>query len=547
MEADPTSLTYTACAILIAVYAWGRFNTPPSNRSSTRQALYWWSGAGYVFSALALFVVLSILLKAAVWRGALLGKLDDQALPAPLIATLAMTTLLPSVPLLKRLDEWFLSVFLDWAEIPAEVKRRAAAMTPHSFALGAGDVVELRETFSDDMYGDNLVGHLRARRGEGLALSQYRLTRVVKLYDRLRKLAREQRYARFFAEAEAEFAELEKRTVDFLRRSAASLSIAERLHRLDAEADYEELVKERRETFARDCRDIFIALARFLAHAVLRSEASEKAILRRLREAGFAAAEPMNLPQFPIDSLTVLALGVLVYLALVSLFFDHMQGLSPHAPLGLVVALKVWLVRLAPICATVWLMQRFSFFRRDPGGPMRYSAYLTNALLASGIAAAISVAFYFCGGDGPADLRTGIVGDRPLILLTLPLGFGVALCCDDWVEDRAPPWWLRFAEAGGCGLMMAVATVLLYLEDLMPFANALSDWKLPLVLAMPAAMAVVIGGSVPDIYRSARRAASARRAEASRIGVPVQSSPLMPAPMAAPMAAPMRADEPVAP
>src|SRR5215469_629015 len=119
METDPTSLTYTGCAVLIAVYAWGRFNTPPSNRSSTRQTLYWWSGAGYVFSALALFVVLSILLKAAVWRGALLGKFDDRALPAPLIATLAMTTLLPSVPLLKRLDEWFLSIFLDWAEIPA--------------------------------------------------------------------------------------------------------------------------------------------------------------------------------------------------------------------------------------------------------------------------------------------------------------------------------------------------------------------------------------------------------------------------------------------
>lgn len=124
-----SGLTYAACGLLILAYAWARFNTPPSNRSSTRQALYWSSGIGYVLSALALFVALSILLKAGPWRSLLLGAADQPSLPAPLIATLAMTTLLPAVPALRRLDEWFLSIFLDWAEIPGEARRRAAAMT----------------------------------------------------------------------------------------------------------------------------------------------------------------------------------------------------------------------------------------------------------------------------------------------------------------------------------------------------------------------------------------------------------------------------------
>ena len=57
------NLAYGACGLLIVVYAWGRFNTPPSNRSSTSQKLYWSSCAGYVLSALALFVALVILLK----------------------------------------------------------------------------------------------------------------------------------------------------------------------------------------------------------------------------------------------------------------------------------------------------------------------------------------------------------------------------------------------------------------------------------------------------------------------------------------------------
>ena len=66
---------------------------------------------------------------------ALLGAADHPSLPASLIATLALTTLLPSIPALKRVDEWLLSVFLDWAEIPAGVKRRAAAMTPLAVSL----------------------------------------------------------------------------------------------------------------------------------------------------------------------------------------------------------------------------------------------------------------------------------------------------------------------------------------------------------------------------------------------------------------------------
>src|SRR5258708_2664562 len=89
MEGNLTSLTYAACGILIVAYGWGRFNTPPSNRSSTRRALYWYSCAGYILTGLIFFAVLSALLQVAAWRTALLGKADNPSLPAPLIATLA--------------------------------------------------------------------------------------------------------------------------------------------------------------------------------------------------------------------------------------------------------------------------------------------------------------------------------------------------------------------------------------------------------------------------------------------------------------------------
>jgi hypothetical protein len=200
MSGNVTDATNVACALLIVVYAWGRFNTPPSNRSSTRRALYWSSCAGYILTALTLFAVLSILLQLPALRAALFGDADKPSLPAPLIATLGMTTLLPSVPLLKRLDSWILTAFLDWGEIPAEVLRRAATMTAQSFNVTGDDVVRLRQTYGDETYGDTLAEHLRVSGPGGLELSEYRFTRVVKLFDGIQSLARLPRYARFFAE-----------------------------------------------------------------------------------------------------------------------------------------------------------------------------------------------------------------------------------------------------------------------------------------------------------------------------------------------------------
>ena len=113
MGANLFTVADAACAGLILIYAWDRFNTPLSNRSSTRQTLYWWSCTGYMLSALMLFVILSLLLRFGPWRAALLGSADNASLPAPLIATLAMTTLLSSVPVLKDVDGWMLSTFSE--------------------------------------------------------------------------------------------------------------------------------------------------------------------------------------------------------------------------------------------------------------------------------------------------------------------------------------------------------------------------------------------------------------------------------------------------
>ena len=150
--------------------------------------LYLWGCAGYIVSALGVFQPYRSYCKSGPWRTMLLGPIDKLSLPAPFIATLAMTTLLSSIPVLKQIDGWILSTFLDWASIPAEVKRRAATMTQQSFHVTEEDVTALRNAYDDGGYGDTLGGHLCARSNDGKE-SQYRLTRILKLYDQIKKLS----------------------------------------------------------------------------------------------------------------------------------------------------------------------------------------------------------------------------------------------------------------------------------------------------------------------------------------------------------------------
>jgi hypothetical protein len=423
-----------------------------------------------------------------------------------------MTTLLSSVPVIKRLDSWILAAFLEWGSIPAEVRRRAATMAPKTFSVTVEDVANLRDSYGDGSYGSTLAGHLREHGSDRLELSEYRFTRVVKLYDRVQSLSGQPRYARFFAEAADEFSELNQRMTLFLGSADTSLTLASRLRTVQDEAAYEELMQDRREAFAQSCRDIFQALALFLARAVLRSEPTEKEIVRRLREVGFAAAEPMNEPEFPINSLTVLALGIFAYLAVLTLFYSHLSRAPETQGDALLMALNVALARLITIGVVVWLMQRFSFFRRTSGAPQKYFAYVLCGIIASAVAAGVCLPFALSDHGG---LIAGIRSSLPLIFLSGMLCSVVALCCDDWPDDSAPPIWVRFVEAGSCAAVMLFGTSFIYFGDMLPASmGVVNGWMAVSWIALPSAMALVIGGIVPHVYRSARRAAAATRNEA---------------------------------
>ena len=509
-----TYAAYTFCASMIAIYAWERFNTPSTNRSSTRQLLYWQSCVGYILSALSLFGVLSLLLEQAVWRD-LLGLKDNQSLPAPLLATLAMTTLLPRVPLLSRVDRWLLDLFLDWAAIPAEVKRRAAALTPHGFTVDRADMQRLAER-CDGLFGEFFASHLGDRRDTDLERSRLRFTRVAKLYLQIQDLSSEPRYSRFFDQHAEEYTALATETEGFIRTAIGELDLP-----LDC-------IRSPKAATTKSCRIASGTLRMTAGNASLPSRASllGGTAIRDQRKGHRRAPASDSLPRSGADKRPrfshqqsdrigrghLRVSGADRTPVLVSV---HDRAERPVTntvmPGPFAIAAKITLVRVATLALTVYLIQRYAFFRRGPGEQPRYFAYLVAGVAAAALTAAAGLVLHLSDSNPFAGVQT----EGAIILLSLMLCTAVAFCCDDWTEETRPPRWLRPAEAAGCGFVMALGMVIVIAANLIPFQPAGG----PLIAAfigLPGALGAIVGACVPHIYRETRRVAAARRAEADR-------------------------------
>src|SRR4051812_28140750 len=125
---------------LVAIFGWSRFNTPKTNRASTTLAQFYLTGFAYVASCLVLYLLVSRLIAENPSTLSFLGfeaggSSEVASLSAPLLAALLMTTLLPSVPILQRIDRWLLEFFQRLGSIPQEVKRLSNQILSAELAL----------------------------------------------------------------------------------------------------------------------------------------------------------------------------------------------------------------------------------------------------------------------------------------------------------------------------------------------------------------------------------------------------------------------------
>lgn len=528
----PAIATYVICIASVAIYAQRRLATPMSNRASTRAQLYRQAERGYVACTLTLFIVLSAALQLAAMRQLLVGlklngipQLEGIAmLPAPLLATVLLTIFLPNVFLVRDVDGWLLNFFKSRANIPQELRCRADRLTPQVFQVAPEELRGIRRLIEEEALPEQLRGHLAAERGSGLQLSRYRLTRVLKLFGIVRALERDARCNRLFFSYAAEWRAVQGELREFCDRAATGLEEARKLHERVLPGEYESLMADRRESFGETSKLIFGKLAQLAAGAVLTSEATEHGIGERFRAMGFAVADEAERTDFPLRSLTGLALALLLFLVVTDLVLRRMHLLPEIADLRSPVgdsARPVFIVlsHAITIGVTVWLVQRYPALQRQAGGRLRWDIYLLCGLLGAAVLAAMWLCLFLLRySEFP---RTG---DEWNMLLAVGAMVGslcgaVACFCD--ISDECWPRALprRATEGVGCLAFMALVATLL-LPGLPPEVGAKlaqSPGLGAVMVLLPASVAFIVGSFVPHICRAERAFARQRSDQDTRL------------------------------
>src|SRR5690242_672988 len=155
LSQQTTDLIVTlVCAVVVAVHALDRYNTPESNRVSTTRAAFLFTGAGYVSASLILFLLLSqVALQPRVLPPRVLVFLEIEGVQAilksycapPVLAAVILTVLLPHTPILSSADDWLLKRFQAWGSIPHGVRNLAGKLAPQALQLRPADVPQLQE------------------------------------------------------------------------------------------------------------------------------------------------------------------------------------------------------------------------------------------------------------------------------------------------------------------------------------------------------------------------------------------------------------------
>lgn len=292
-EAQTLDLIVTlVCAVVIAVHAWDRYNTPERNRVSTTRSAFLFTGAGYVGASLLIFLLLSqvVLQPGGLTRWLQLAlevegpkALLEKYCAPPVLAAFILTVLLPHTPILNSADEWLLRRFQAWGSIPSGVRDLASKLAPQALRIGQAEVNELDQWIEAEGEIPNELAKLigvdppETPRGG--------LTRVLRLYRELQKLEATQTYEFAFRSRHEVWQAIQDDFRVFLAESQAFFVLFEELKPLAVAAGEEALARAKR-CYREICKKMHRDMSELLAQLLLIVEGSGQRIVNRLLPIG---------------------------------------------------------------------------------------------------------------------------------------------------------------------------------------------------------------------------------------------------------------------
>jgi hypothetical protein len=491
--------SYLIALALVAFYASARFNTPRSVRSQTSRFQYLGSCAMYVVSCLGLLITLTWVLGS---RPGLLGFLhtgSSAALPdelsgldASLVAALALTTLLPSFPILRDFDAKMLSLFHTMGAIPFGAIRWAQQLDAASFVITDRLLADTKNYISNSKrLPDTLIDELQP---DSLAdRARYRFTRSLALYVALSNLKSRARFGEDFPDDTAAF---EKKINTFFMQCISYFSLSNQLSKQQLQPAPESM-EEFRSMVLETYEDIRLMLARVLLYSC----SGEVDMAHKLEKMGFSIDRP-NPIRMPLNLLCFDMIGVIALFASATVLSSGQMPVGKAFSIGLLVAVNHSIAAaFALLPKQVWNFADIRCARERP-----VLGYVISGLCALTVTLPILYGFYLVRvhwfpDSGPI---MPFAGQSKWLLLSTVLAVALAYACDDFIGAKREPGWLRWAEGAGLAALMAF-TGLLVVNWLQSDQAALhlneARPRLWTPVLLSASIGALFGTTIPHWYR----------------------------------------------
>jgi hypothetical protein len=383
-----------------------------------------------------------------------------------------------------------------------------------------GELASLRAFIeNEDLLPNELQNHFSVDEANEVEISDYRFTRILKLYKHLASLALSPRYERFFGDYAEEWKQAQRDFQSFCNRSVTALELVVKYRAENAVAAHKELLEETRDNFRVYCHNVFSQLALLLAGALVSSEQDEEHIDAALRKIGFRSDSKYEMGiEFPVDELCFLGIILCIYVLAAYLFLiPNLLGPPATAPSlpPVVWPICILFSYITAVTVTIKLLLSRPRVLTKPGRP--WGKYIVCAA-----AAAVSVAVVVWS-PLVVSLYHWHGGNRPhwKLLLRMPLAAGamclvVAYFCETDLGDRRGSTFRRLGEALGVGCAIAAAELVLSSKALLgPLPEngqslallGLGPRTLLLLIGLPFSLAAIIGFFLPDMYRMNRSVA----------------------------------------
>ena len=509
--------------LFITFYAYGRYNTPPSNRGSTtfgRFSICWMLYASVlliiywlftVFAQVSPEIVSRLLSHAGMAGDGGSGKLS--ALNSPITTALIFITILPNIPVISRIDRNLLQFFWDLGEIPSHAVKLSHRLYRSPYHVNP-NLVSRIERYAEEynIERDSLVFEQ-----ESTPSFYWSETCALLLQIEDWKDHQSVRYARFLKNHETDLEEIKAEFATFSTR------IASHNKRVDevAEASLSELRKDIYEHLLSDGQSLLRRCCRFLAHAVLTLELNTEPRFQAIEMLGFETNPSQSENLTPTQLVTLWGLIMAAFL-LVS-YVEHVALSEPGQGGGIsrIVFVAILMSVNYGVSAFIGIYPktrwRFADIETTKTRPILGYVFSGAAAVAISIVVIIALRFtnYTIQGIDYEQSFDKVVGDLkwtyPYLLQSFAIGFVIAFVADNDVGQNK--LFAQWRDAAIIAVIFVIASLITYgaLHGAFFFEGTkIKDYRdtelvfLPFFLVKSAIVGLLIGYLVPTWYRANR-------------------------------------------